>query len=62
MQKQILQAQARWKELVEEYNRKKKERAEASHHRMDELRAEMKQARLEFQYAMKLWRHEVRRS
>lgn len=62
MQKRILQAQARWKELVEEYNRKKKEMAEASHHRMDELRAEMKQARLEFQYAMKLWRHEVRRS
>lgn len=61
MQKRVLQAQARWRELVEEYNRKKQEMAEASHHKMDELRAEIAKARLEFNYAMKLWRMELRR-
>jgi len=62
MQKRVLQAQVRWRELVEEYNRKKKEMAEASHVRMEELRAEIEKARLEFNYALKLWRLEVRRS
>jgi stearoyl-CoA desaturase (delta-9 desaturase) len=62
MQKQVLQAQARWRELVEEYNRKKQEMAEASHVRLAELKAEIEKARLEFQYAMKLWHLEVRRS
>jgi stearoyl-CoA desaturase (delta-9 desaturase) len=61
MQRRILLAQARWRELAEEYGRKKKEMAEAGQHKMQELRLEIAKARLEFNYAMKIWRMELRR-
>lgn len=56
LKQNVATAQAKWLHLKEEYQALKKSYSDASHARLEELRAEMKRARREFQWHWDEWR------
>lgn len=56
LKQNVAVAQAKWLHLKEEYRTLKKTYSEASHARLEELRAEIKRARREFKWHWEEWR------